>query len=383
MTLAALLLLCATARADSEFMHGTGGTLRPLHGAESGVRLVRESVRAEVFASRCEATATFELRNDGAARELVLAFPESEDYSAYSAFRTLDMTLDGRAFKARRVVAPANREQERPSSWLARVSLGRGQSRSVRVSYQSEYEGLLHAGDFAYKFNGGGWSGDVEESSLRVTFRAPGTHLCQGFVSSSSSQEPLAVDLRRLGHSLFFERRQWQPRGEFSLVFEPAFASGWLSYEGIRPRQHSVTVPGSPIGVRSAVLWLPTALARGGTTFVSLDEMDRRLTGRSFEVVRGGALSWKDGSKTATLRAGGHTLRFQAGRRAMRADGRLVSLPSAPFVEEGAGHDMGAYSFFYVPLAPVLRVLGGTANVNAPAHRFFFRGPLFRKPAED
>jgi hypothetical protein len=295
------------ARADSNFMHGTGGTLQALQPVPK-IRLLREQVHAEIFAAHCDTTATFELRNHGAARTIAVAFAESQYSSSFVRFKRFSLSVGGRALPARRVIGRATSDGTRPSRWISRVRFEPGQRRVVRVRYRSNYEGLLHAGNFEYKFNAGGWSGAVAASRLRVTFRAPGTHFCQASLSPVPfADEKDAVALKRSGASLLFERRNWRPRGRFSLVFEPTFTPGWLSYSGIAPRQYSVWVPGSPVGVNSAVLWLPPAVLRGGTTFVSLDELDSRLAARATEedgTQRSKALQWKEGSTSATLRVG-------------------------------------------------------------------------------
>lgn len=378
-----VLLGCSAARAELGELQGAGGTLQPLPGQGRQMRLVRERVQAYIYARRIETTLSFELRNEGPARAVAVAFPEGEDES--NRFQSFAMTLDGRRVKARRVVSPRARDETGPTRWLTRVPFRRGQSRVVRVRLRSGTENLLHSGSFEYGFDSGGWRGDVEESTVSVTFRAPGTYLCGAYLSLSSTGDPEdeAVSVRRSGSSLLFERRKWQPRGDFTLSFDPTFAPGWLDYDGIGPRQHSVTVPGSPVGVQGVGFWLPIALVRNGTAYVSLDELDNRINPHPYYEARSKALQWKEGSRSATLRAGKHALSFRAGRKSMRADGKAVALPGAPFIESGAGHDSGGYSYFYVPLVPVLRVLGGTASVDARAHRITFRGPLLHKPTED
>lgn len=380
-----LLLWPVVAHADSDFMLGTGGTLHPLHGKNASVRLVRERVHAVIYPDFCDTTATFEFHNTGPAQTVAMGFPETDNYSKYTEFQLFAMTLDGRSTKARRVLRPLPEDETQQARWLTRVSFGRGQHRTVRVRSRCGYEGLLHAGDFEYGFNGGGWRGVVEESSVTVTFAAPGAYLAQPYLTEKDFAEKRdAVKVQRNSCSLVFRRTNWQAdKWRFILVFEPTFAPGWLDYSGIDPLAHSITVPGKPVGVNGAVFWLPVALVRNGTTYISLDELDQRLSGTKDYEARSAALVWKEKSKIAILRVGKHVLKFEAGRKIMRVNGRAVSLPAAPFVERGAGHDSGEYSSFYVPLSPVLKVLGGTMNVNSNAHRIYFTGPMFRKRVKD
>ncbi len=380
-----LLLSSAVARADSDFMLGTGGTLYPLPGKNPDVRLVRERVHAVIYPDFCDTTAIFELHNSGPAQTVAMAFPETNDSYRYNKFQSFAMTLDSRSTKARRALRLLSGDETKQARWITRVPFGRGQRRTVRVRYRSGYEGLGHAGDFEYGFNSGGWRGMVGESSVTVTFAAPGTYLTQPYLTQDEVAEGRdAVNVRRNGRSLVFRRTNWQAdEWRFILVFEPTFAPGWLDYKRIEPLAHSVTVPGKPTGVDGAGFWLPVALVRNGTTYVSLNELDQRLAGRKDNEARSAALDWEEKSKTATLRAGKHTFKFEAGRKTVRVNGRVVKLSAAPFIEEGFGHDSGNYSHFYVPLMPVLKVLGGTMNVNAKAHRFYFTGPLFRSPRKD
>lgn len=380
-----LLLSSIAARADSDFMLGTGGTLYPLQGRNSHVRLVRERVHAVIYPDFCDTTATFEFHNRGPAQMVAMAFPETNDSYRYNKFQSFAMTLDGRSTKARRALRLLPGGETKQARWITRVPFGRGQRRTVRVRYRSGYEGLGHAGDFEYGFNGGGWRGMVEESSVTVTFAAPGTYLTQPYLTQDEVAAGRdAAKVQRTGSNLGLRRTNWQAdKWRFILMFEPTFAPGWLDYKRIEPLAHSITVPGKPVGVDGAGFWLPIALVRNGTTYVSLDELDQRLAGRKEHEARSAALDWEEKSKTATLRAGKHTFKFEAGRKTMRVDSRVVNLPAAPFIEEGFGHDSGNYHHFYVPLAPVLKVLGGTMNVNAQAHRIYFTGPLFRKLAKD
>lgn len=379
-----LALCCVAARADSDFLQGTGGTLYPLRGKNRDVRLVRERVNAVIYSDRCETTATYEFHNGGAAQTVPMTFPESDNFKfkRYSAF---EATVDGRRLSTRRQILAATEMEEETARRVMRVHFARGQRRTVRVHYRSGYEGLGHPGDFEYGFNGGGWRGALQESSVTLTFAAPGTILTQPYLTRRDFAEKSdAVAMRRSAQDLIFRRTNWQAdQWRLIVVLEPTFTPNWLDYNGADPLSHTISVPGKGRGISSAVFWLPIALLRNGMTYVSLDELDRRLSKRKIWEDRSAALDWKENSRHAVWRAGKHVLGFEAGQKTMLVDGRAVQLPVAPFIENGFGHDSGDYAFFYVPLRSVLQVLGGTVNVNARAHRLFFTGSLFPKPAKD
>src|SRR5690349_10328781 len=106
-----LLLLClamATYANDSRVI-GQSGRVRMIHGEHTTVRMVRETVRMDVYPQTYTVTADFTFTNDGPPVTVTMGFPESgygdistETLRTHSGFQSFHTWVDGKEVPAKR-----------------------------------------------------------------------------------------------------------------------------------------------------------------------------------------------------------------------------------------------------------------------------------------
>jgi len=376
---AGLLFLstAAVCSANDTRVVGQGGRVRRVSGERTTVRMVRESVRIDIYRTYYDVDATFLFQNEGPPVTVTMGFPErgggdirEKDYKQKSGFLRFGTWVDRQPVHARRQPAAIGREGQYKAFWVKEVSFAQGQGRAARVRYRSKAHEVSNGERFAmYDFTGGNWRGTVEESELLIEMHTPGT--CLAWADGAS--------LKRTGNQFLFRRKNWQAEAAVKLTYMSTLP-GWLVIgrwpEGYAPPKGAVTLT-QP--ARAASLdWAPLALIRDGTTLVQLKTL-KRLLDRQAEKAghqRRAAISWEPNTKETVLQAGAHVLHFRPGLAEMLIDGRgKVPLAAGPFVSRPApGDPQGA---LYVPLRPVVEALGGTCRVERSARRVYIDLPPF------
>ena len=397
LALAVLLLGCvvAGARANDSAFTGVGGSLRPMRGEHSAVRMVREEVRIEVHGDHYRTRVDFEFRNEtNRAVTVTMGFPESGhgDVDTVAArqrttFRRFATWVDDQQTPARRVISRRG-EGDFGAYWTKQVRFAPNQTRRVRVEYESPFSTM--ADPFSrrvpYDFTGGNWRGQVAESLLTIRIVAPGLHALRALISPrSDTAEPRPVRLEQNGDTFTHRWRNWEAEGFFELSMMTTVPDGLSladsrihveAYESFQRRDTSdgrlyLTVPATGASAYNPNLW-PPVLRRDGRLFVALSSLrgwlDEKATGAGQQDQV--ELDFNDPATVATLRAGSRRMEFRAGTPSVRVDNaRSVALPAAPFI-------LGEYEM-YVPLDEVLRILNGTARTNETAGRVTLNVPAF------
>ena len=184
-----------SSRANDFGVAGIGGTYFPIKGEHPSIRMVREKIRIDVFQSLkakewdsdyyYDTAVDFVFRNDGEATEVEMAFPEfsegagADEPAKDTSFRFFRTSVNGKSVKVSRIVASRKLSSglSCDALWVKKVVFAKGETKSVRVAYRSEWGNLMGtrslAGSFAsYNFTGGNWKGKVDESELTVYLHA-------------------------------------------------------------------------------------------------------------------------------------------------------------------------------------------------------------------
>jgi hypothetical protein len=337
-----------------------------MRGEHRTIRMVRESVRMDIYPSYYAVDATFLFRNEGPATTVMMGFPESgsgdiraEDYKRKTGFLRFATWVEGKQTPAQREPAELH-EMHYKAYWVKQVAFSRGQQRTVRVQYRSRAGEVSNGERFGgYSFTGGNWKGAVDESSLMADLHLPGTWLVWQYKPT----------LERQGNRFILTRRNWQAEGSVSVTYMSTLP-GWMALDGTlawRPpgKVATLTEPGD---VR-VLDWAPPAVLRGGVPFVQLAALKGYLDRQAERARRSAraAISWDTRTKETSLTVGGRILSFRRGRAEMLVgNGKTIALPAATFVSPSAPyHPKGA---LYVPLTPVVEALGGTARVDPANH---------------
>ncbi|HVF11123.1 MAG TPA: hypothetical protein VNA16_09990 [Abditibacteriaceae bacterium] len=386
-------LCCATAWANDGAVEGAAGRWHFMRGEHRNVRLVREAIRMDVYPKYYDAKVDFIFRNEGGPVTVTMGFPESgggdinvrarRDTTGFLRFATW---ADGRRIKTRRELATAKDSDYRYQAfWVKRVHFARGQNRLIRVRYRAPHGAVAGEGrSTPYSFTGGNWRGRVERSTLVVVTHLSGPHE----IGATFNWNRLPV--RRRGNRFFYQWSNWQAEGHFAF-WTASTLPGWLtigqesSFIGRNPGRVVIEFP---IHNRrklfaDGVYWPPPAVLRDGTTFINLNALGQWLRDKAnkkrpaYFVVDSEVVNPRDKSITLRIRDDGvpqmrHSLRFQIGEKRMVLDGKKVlPLAVAPFPVGRFNSDLDVY----VPLRPILKLLGGWARVDAAKHRLYFDAP--------
>ncbi len=387
MAWAVTLWLISPGFANDAHVVGEGGRVRLLKDERTTVRMVRESVRIDVYPSSYDVEATFLFANDGPAVTVTMGFPESgggdvstEHYVKASGFRHFATWVDGQRVVAKRQASAGVGDGYR-AFWVKQVQFGKGQRRTVRVQYRSAPGGdVTSTRSVSYSFTGGNWRGKVEETLLRLVVHLPGTTL----VSFRAGAEGKSLSgVTRTGNEFVFRQRDWQAQGDAGLAYKQTM-SGWMFLDGFQdpsdlsdprlyrengspadaglgPEWEEITQP----GLTEELDWAPPAVLRRGIVFLRLDVLAELLQPGTLGSHRALAtvLTWYPAVKEAVLYARGRSFGFARGRKVMLLDRQTeVPLPAAPLVSSPP-------SRMYVPVPPILEMFGGAATVRASDHR--------------
>ncbi|HEX8237936.1 MAG TPA: hypothetical protein VF600_18495 [Abditibacteriaceae bacterium] len=349
-------------------------------------RVLNEKVDLDIYCGYYTASIKFKVRNSGAAQAVTMAFPEwmtapdlQPDLArSRSAFTNFGMWFDGQRVAVRRkVIRARNTEESRVqrAAWMHRVYFQDRKIHTIYVNFRAPYVENYVGVWAAYNFTPLSAKRGPLSRSFSATFHTPGV----AYVIDADVDET-ELKLHCQGARCTLAWPKLLHHGMVNLHFG-ATVPGWLDYDV--KTQDAVSVPGAlQLGRATNYIWLPPALVRGGVTYVSLSELRERLA--LSRQAREKAITWdgdlyKGSLRSATLHAGRHRLRFSPGQSKMFVDGKAHSLSSKPFVVSAFHPHDGPDTAFYVPIKPVLQVLGGTMNVNMRAHRFYLAGPLFRQ----
>jgi len=362
------------ALANDSAVTGEGGRVSRIKGEDAGVRMVKETVRVDLYPDYYDVTADFLFKNDGQAVTVTMGFPEGGagdvDVTPYvdrTAFQNFHTWVDDQEVNATRQATIE--EDSYQAYWVKAVSFTAGQQRRVRVAYRSKPGDSVATKRFAvYNFTGGNWKDKVDESTLILTPHLPDTWVL-GFEGMPDEDQLKFKQWN--GDQLTLRWKDWQAEGNFAIYYNSTF-SGWMIVdEMINPfdppiERKTITQPGKA----KTLDWLPPAVTRDGEDFISLQALENYLTNRERDKKsdKTAAVTWSMKTLEATFRWEGKTYGFKLKRNTMTVTGQApVTLPAAPFLSRNqTGFDSGDV---YVPLQPLIKSLGGKATVNRAEHR--------------
>lgn len=368
---------------------GEGGRVRLLRGERTTLRMVRESIRMDVYPSHYDVDAAFVFHNHGPATTVTMGFPESGGgdldaarYRKRSGFARFATWVDGKPVSARREASVGDSEYQ--AFWVKRVRFDKEQRRIVRVRYRSSPgDDITSTRGAGYSFTGGNWRGKVDETTLRAVIHLPGTTLVQ-FMAQAEEGKPLS-GITHTGNEFLFRQTHWQAEGSAGVAYK-ATMSGYMFLDGFRdpatmggplPKWEAPARPGSMSmsgweeltqpGRAEELDWAPPALLRRGVVFLRATVLCELLEpGRMSQAeLLASALTWDPGRKEAVVSARGRSFAFQRGRKMMVVDGRTeIPLPASPLLSSPLSGGR-----LYVPVKPVLQLLGGAYRVSESGHR--------------
>lgn len=374
--LAALSALSLPAFANDTWVAGTGGTIQAMNGEHPSIRMVRETVRMDLYANDYQTTVDFEFQNTGSATTVQMGFPESgyigvdgpeaERKAARKTYYKNFMTsVDGRKTPATRQQATV-KDGDYTAYWTKSVRFGTGQTRKVQVTYRSPYGGTafgtLHT--FAnYDFTGGNWKGKVDESRLIITFHQPGAFAAYGQLDHEKD-----VIFQQRGSTLTTVWKNWEAQALFSInlgTSTPDFRPG---NSGIRMATEDIWKPAlvyaihNPGGAtdQQGYDFLPTTLTYNGILYVKAADLDdllfpkpgKRSASRDVINVE---LAYDPTKRHASVSVRGKTFGFETSAPAFATNGRLKTAPNQAFVLPTFMRQFR----LYVPLTPIVDGLGG------------------------
>ncbi len=404
-TIRSLLLLCCAllplgALANDAPVSGVGGGVKRLTGKHPSVRMVRETIRMDVYPAYYDVDVTFDFYNDGPACTVKMGFPErgygginGDTYRREPSFLRFNTWVDGNAVTARRQQADVGEGGDFLAYWVKDVTFTAGQRRAVRVAYRSN-NGDLYFGEHGgygaqvfghyapYHFTGGNWKGLVEQSTLRINLHLPGAYAVR-------CSEAMTLGKDGLTHLW----KHWPAEDEFQLEFYPTRAdalvlrgldlNGYPPYDQDDPGEAMVS--SQPGQVPPA--WQPPVLLHNGRPFIALPCWADYLNDHhdSNNPVKKTpprvALAWDDATHTASITQDGRTLHFTLKQPEMVVEGnKSVPLPEGPFLSRPLEKRPGQLSDkhpsqLYVPLQPLVEFFGGTLNIDREKHVVFIKLP--------
>ena len=380
------------ARANDSSFSAVGGTMKPMKGQHSSVRMESERIVIDAYAERYDTTVDFVFHNTGRKNIATMGFPESNygdvhDASLKTSFLRFNTSVDGVPFKAKRTVTKDRGVQEFDAYWIKTVPFERGQKRRVRVRYSSPYSGTTMIGftnAMSYAFTGGNWKDDVKFSDMEIRVHEPGRWL---LMSQWSEGEKEATTLAWKRQGNVFRRRwtKWQAEGSVLVGLVPARAN-WVvskrmaldtpsSWSRALVQAQEFTVPGRVTHGKNIFGGYSVAgFIENGVTFVPLGDIETAISSSTFDVDKENIpgkveMEWDAKTKTRTLVAGKRRFGFREGQKTMTVDGKAQSLPAAPFKFN---------ENLYVPAAPVARELGGKVESNLAGRWVEMKFPAVR-----
>jgi hypothetical protein len=393
LALIGMYTLPATAN-DSSFT-GVGGSMRPMKGEHSTVRMVRERIAIDVYKDYYDTTVDFVFHNTGRKNIATMGFPESNYGDGYSdgpaaktQFLKFSTSVDGKPFDAKRTILKEDDPDGFDTYWIKVVPFERGQRRKIRVQYRSRFSGVADvnlARVASYSFTGQNWKGKVDSSELTLTLRAPGTWM----VTPYWGNKPFAMHGSGARWSQTW--RNWEAQGNFLMGIVP-MVPGWLVDSEhsslVRadawPFSRTVTIPGTYAAETDPdyAIWASHGVLKNGTTFIAMNHLASRLDTYADEKKEGSGdtvvkTSWDEKTRLAILKAGRYTLTFWAGEKQVAVKDELgrsqdfkYALRAAPYTANGT---------LYVPLSDVAAVLKATFEVHPSQHSFTLKLSNFLK----
>jgi hypothetical protein len=380
--LAALLLCALPAHANDSAFSGVGGSMKPMKGQHSTVRMERERIVIDAYANRYVTTVDFVFHNQGHKNVATMGFPESnygdvEDNSKKSAFLFFKTWVDGVPFKAVRTAKRSGGDWEYDAYWVKTVPFARGQRRKVRVQYASPYGGTAMLGfsrAIQYVFTGQNWRGGVARSDMEVRLHTPGRWLMMT-MWSLGEKESVPLSWKQHGNTFSRSWSNWQAQGNILVGIVPA-RKGWLVNKGMATdktsiwgrsiqQSHEIVIPGrDTAGVAPFEGFPIQGFVQNGVTYVQLGYLVSELRDATeklpnSKLVDRIKLTWDGKTRTRTLNAGKTSLAWRENARSFTVNGKAAPLPAATFVMNGE---------LYVPAANAVRALGGSVRSNATQH---------------
>jgi hypothetical protein len=329
-----VLTCCTLAVADDGSVIGIGGSAELIKPEHASIRMVRERVDAQVL--RCWATpprvrCEFVFKNEGTATTVKMGFPEESrgdiapsPKSKVSALHGYLSWVDGQRVKTR-LVPSSKYGNDAYTAWHVKdVHFAAGQTRKVVDSYSGGMGGdVMGYRSFNYVLKtGASWKGPIGEAVIRVDVRDM-LRACR-----IDHIEPKGYKLA--DGIISWRLKEFEPKEDVSITFSPL-----------------------------VIIYMPD----GGPSGYLLYE---RINGTSMALVRDlanalDAKSTMHGS-VCTISKRNHKLRMTAGSKTAVLDGKKkIRLPIAPYA---ARNDDGKPDMA-VPVAAVVRALGGTAELSA------------------
>lgn len=376
-------LLASTARANDSAFSAVGGTVKPMKGQHSSVRMESEKIVVNSYGDHYDTTVDFIFHNTGRKNIATMGFPESNygdvaDANKKTTFLKFSTSVDGVPFKAVRQASKDNSEEDFDAYWVKVVPFAAGQRRHVRVQYSSPYGGTAMLGfsrAIQYVFTGGNWKGDVARSDMELRVHTPGRWLMMTLFSLGNTDKSAAVSWQGSGGVFRHSWTNWEAEGSVLVGLVPAPA-GWLvtkfmatdgdiQWSRAIQKAQEFTIPGKPIAGIEPFQGFPVqGFYRDGVTFVQLSMVVDSLVQATRDKDKGvDAYSlvktlWDPKTKTRTLVAGARKFSWRDGEKSWTVDGKGQPLAATTFVMNGN---------LYVPAAPLMAALGGTLTSDSKA----------------
>lgn len=318
-------------------------------GKHTSIQMVEEDVNLRIYDERTLVDVRFLFKNHGQAATVLMGFPDRGfgDVSDGSNLKNFKSTVDGKAVKVEyRKLGDDLHTSD--GVWVKSVAFQAGQSRVVRVTYESPNGGSTQGNRSSHYIfeTGATWSGNIEWITVTVdwsgvkNFRQP----LLAFLDPDGKETP-AEWTWAASKAKTTTLKDVKPN--FNLVAQMPFGF-WR-----------ISVNGKPIDIETALLsgyWGPIMV--GGNVLVpseSASTLGLIFSGRTAE---GGSVEWM----SPVCEAFGGEFTFANGDVVVLSDGRRIPLARKAMMRKPIGY---AEPIPYVYLRDVITALGGSISYDS------------------
>jgi hypothetical protein len=335
-----------------------GGAASPITD-EPDLRMVTETLTVDLYDVEAVVEADFLFRNEGGAREAVIAFPEiinQRHYGTWPRLRDVRFIVDGEAVSCERVPqdqsnrAGAEEGYEFTCWYAAKVSFAPQQERRVRISYSHrhgcQFEGLCW---FPYTFSTARlWKGSVDQITMVLT--------CHEGVRDLPVRLPEGYRQDAEARRLTWEWRDFDAQPPSPSGTRPAEPPEWL---------HIYWWPNPPqVQVRGVAADLRAHFGPFGP-ILRFDQGGPWLPGYQAQRAAEDAEAW-------LIEANGHRLEVRAGQVQAALDGQPFNLTRAAEVFRDGGDRGHGLEACTLAVADLQRALGLGCDQDVARHSLDF-----------
>ena len=317
-----LMLITVHCHANDGSVEGVGGSVALLRSEHGSIRMISEKVEAKLTRDNgAKVRCTFIFKNEGKATTVMMGFPErAEGEEPKQTIKAFKSWVNGKRVKTRLIQGKAGWVGEYKGWHVKDVPFKAGETLTIVDTYTGGIGGNIDGWKwFEYILKtGASWKGRISRADISVDVSA----LLRARKITSISPKGYT----RSGGVVKWALRNIEPKKDINILMVPTVIVDF--YMGAQDENHCA--PEDRIN---------------GTYMVEAVHL------------LGYVDSMVEQSGKCLMKENGHTLVLTPGSKTAVLDGKKrIKLPQAPY--------MGPYNRLVVPIAAVVRALGGTASLD-------------------